>query len=146
VVLTVGALANLLVLPAADRLARRFGRLVVVIASTALMLVGLFLLGDASGVVLAWLAAILLGVATGLVAPILSAYAIDAAPEGGGTGAALGMLRTVIDLAIITGPAVIGAIVDQLAMGYSVGLWFCGGLLGAATLIFWLSRPVAPPS
>jgi MFS family permease len=144
VVLTVGALANLAVLPAADRLAKRFGRLAMVAVSTAATLMGLMLLGDAEGAVLAWLAAILLGMSTGLAAPILSAYAIDAAPEGG-TGAALGMLRTVVDLAIITGPAAIGAIVDQLAMGYSVGLWFCGALLGAATLIFWLSRPVAPP-
>jgi MFS family permease len=144
VVLTVGALANLLVLPAADGLAKRFGRLAVIIVSTASMLVGLILLGDASGLVLAWLAAILLGISTGLAAPILSAYAIDAAPEGG-TGAALGMLRTVIDLAIITGPAVIGAIVDQLAMGYATGLWFCGVLLCAATLIFWLARRAAPP-
>jgi predicted MFS family arabinose efflux permease len=54
------------------------------------------------------------------------------------------MLRTVIDLAIITGPAVIGAIVDQLAMGYSTGLWFCGLLLGVSSLIFWLSRRDAP--
>jgi MFS family permease len=144
-VLTVGALANLLVLPAADRLAKRFGRLAIIIVSTGLMLAGLVALGDASGIVLAWLGAILLGIATGLAAPLLSAYAIDAAPEGG-TGAALGMLRTVIDLAIITGPAVIGAIVDQLAMGYSTGLWFCGVLLGVATLIFYLSRRVSPPS
>ncbi|HEX3500213.1 MAG TPA: MFS transporter [Stellaceae bacterium] len=144
-VLTVGALANLLVLPAADRLAKRFGRLAIIIVSTGLMLAGLVALGDASGIVLAWLGAILLGIATGLAAPLLSAYAIDAAPEGG-TGAALGMLRTVIDLAIITGPVVIGAIVDQLAMGYSTGLWFCGVLLGVATLIFWLSRRVSPPS
>jgi MFS family permease len=144
-VLTVGALANLLVLPAADRLAKRFGRLAIVIVSTGLMLAGLVALGDASGIVPAWLGAILLGIATGLAAPILSAYAIDAAPEGG-TGAALGMLRTVIDLAIITGPAVIGAIVDQLAMGYSTGLWFCGVLLGVATLVFWLARPARPPS
>jgi DHA1 family multidrug resistance protein-like MFS transporter len=143
VVLTVGALANLVVLPAADRLARRFGRLAVIVASTGLMLAGLVALGDASGIVLAWLGAILLGISTGLAAPILSAYAIDAAPEGG-TGAALGMLRTVIDLAIITGPAVIGAIVDQLAMGYSTGLWFCGLLLGISTLVFWLSRRLAP--
>ncbi len=144
VVLTVGALANLLVLPAADKVAKRFGRLSAIVVSTVMTLAGLFLLGDASGVVLAWLGAILLGLATGLAAPILSAYAIDAAPEGG-TGAALGMLRTVIDLAIITGPAVIGAIVDQLAMGYSAGLWFCGVLLSAATLIFRLLHRAAPP-
>jgi len=144
VVLTVGALANLLVLPAANKVAKRFGRLSAIVVSTVMTLAGLFLLGDASGVVLAWLGAILLGLATGLAAPILSAYAIDAAPEGG-TGAALGMLRTVIDLAIITGPAVIGAIVDQLAMGYSAGLWFCGVLLSAATLIFRLLHRAAPP-
>ncbi len=144
VVLTVGALANLLVLPAADKVAKRFGRLPAIVVSTVMTLAGLFLLDDASGVVLTWLGAILLGLATGLAAPILSAYAIDAAPEGG-TGAALGMLRTVIDLAIITGPAVIGAIVDQLAMGYSAGLWFCGVLLSAATLIFRLLHRAAPP-
>ncbi len=134
VVLTVGALANLLVLPAANKVAKRFGRLSAIVVSTVMTLAGLFLLGDASGVVLAWLGAILLGLATGLAAPILSAYAID-----------LGMLRTVIDLAIITGPAVIGAIVDQLAMGYSAGLWFCGVLLSAATLIFRLLHRAAPP-
>jgi MFS family permease len=145
IVLTVGALANLVVLPAADRLARRFGRLAIIVVSTGLMIAGLIALGDASGIVLAWLGAILLGTSTGLAAPILSAYAIDAAPEGG-TGAALGMLRTVIDLAIITGPAVIGAIVDQLAMGYSTGLWFCGALLGMSTVVFWVSRRGAPPS
>jgi predicted MFS family arabinose efflux permease len=54
------------------------------------------------------------------------------------------MLRTVIDLAIITGPAVIGTIVDQLAMGYSTGLWFCALLLGVSTVVFWLSRRRAP--
>lgn len=145
VVLTVGALANLMALPAADRLAKRFGRLAIIIVSTGLMIAGLVALGDASGIVLAWLGAILLGISTGLAAPILSAYAIDAAPEGG-SGAALGMLRTVIDLAIITGPAVIGVIVDQLAMGYSTGLWFCGALLGISTVVFWISRRVAPPS
>ncbi len=46
-----------------------------------------------------------------------------------------------IDLAIISGPAIIGAIVDELAMGYAAGLWLCGLLLAAATLIFWLARP-----
>ena len=76
------------------------------------------------------------------LAPILSAYAIDAAPAGS-VGAAMGMLRTVIDLAIITGPAIIGALVDQLALGYAAGLWLCGVLLGLATLLFWLARPTA---
>jgi MFS family permease len=132
VLLTVGAIANLMVLPVVDGLAKRIGCLSAILLSTAMGLAGLFLLADASGVALAWLGAILLGMSTGLAAPILSAYAIDAAPEGG-IGAAMGLLRTVIDLAIITGPALIGFIVDQLAMGYSAGLWFCGILLGLAS-------------
>ena len=102
----------------------------------------LFLIGDAASAVLVFLGAILLGMTTGFLAPILSAYAIDAAPAGG-VGAAMGMLRTVIDLAIITGPAIIGAIVDQLALGYAAGLWLCGMLLGLATLLFWRARPAA---
>jgi MFS family permease len=145
VLLTVGAIANLMVLPVVDGLAKKIGRLSAMLLSTAMALAGLFLLADASGVALAWLGAILLGMSTGLAAPILSAYAIDAAPEGG-VGAAMGLLRMVIDLAIITGPALIGFIVDQLAMGYSAGLWFCGVLLSLATLLFWLARPAAAPS
>jgi DHA1 family multidrug resistance protein-like MFS transporter len=144
VLLMVGALANLLVLPVVDRVVSRFGRLTVVVAAGAATLLALFLIGDASGVALAFLGAILLGTASGFLAPILSAYAIDAAPEGG-VGAAMGMLRTVIDLAVITGPAIIGIIVDQLAMGYAAGLWLCGLLLGGATLIFWLARPSRQP-
>jgi MFS family permease len=140
VLLTVGALANLAVLPAVDRATKRFGRLAIVVAAVMATLVALFLIGDAASAVLVFLGAILLGMTTGFLAPILSAYAIDAAPAGG-VGAAMGMLRTVIDLSIITGPAIIGVIVDQLALGYAAGLWLCGVLLGLATLLFWRARP-----
>ncbi len=140
VLMMVGALAKLAVLPAVDRVTKRFGRLAVVLTAVAGNLAALFLIGDATSAVLAYLGAILLGATTGFLAPILSAYAIDAAPAGG-VGAAMGIMRTMIDLAIISGPAIIGAIVDELAMGYAAGLWLCGLLLAAATLIFWLARP-----
>jgi DHA1 family multidrug resistance protein-like MFS transporter len=138
--LMVGALANLAVLPAVDRVTKRFGRLAVVLTAVAGNLAALLLIGDATSAALVYLGAILLGATTGFLAPILSAYAIDAAPAGG-VGAAMGIMRTMIDLAIISGPAIIGAIVDELAMGYAAGLWLCGLLLAAATLIFWLARP-----
>jgi DHA1 family multidrug resistance protein-like MFS transporter len=138
--LMVGALANLAVLPAVDRVTKRFGRLAVVLTALAGNLAALLLIGDATSAALVYLGAILLGATTGFLAPILSAYAIDAAPAGG-VGAAMGIMRTMIDLAIISGPAIIGAIVDELAMGYAAGLWLCGLLLAAATLIFWLARP-----
>jgi MFS family permease len=93
--------------------------------AVAANLAALFLIGDATSAVLAYLGAILLGATTGFLAPILSAYAIDAAPARG-VGAAMGIMRTMIDLAIISGPAIIGAMVDQLAMGYATGLWLCG--------------------
>jgi DHA1 family multidrug resistance protein-like MFS transporter len=144
VLLMVGALANLAVLPAVERVTKRFGRLAIVITAVAGNLAALVLIGDATSAVLVYLGAILLGATTGFLAPILSAYAIDAAPAGG-VGAAMGIMRTMIDLAIISGPAIIGAIVDQLAMGYAAGLWLCGLLLAAATLIFWLARPRRQP-
>jgi DHA1 family multidrug resistance protein-like MFS transporter len=145
VLLMIGALANLAVLPAVDKVAKRFGRLAVVIVAVAANLAALLLIGNAASAAPAFLGAIVLGMATGFLAPILSAYAIDAAPPGG-VGAAMGIIRTMIDLAIITGPAIIGAIVDQLAIGYAAGLWLCGLLLGAATLIFWLARPADKPA
>jgi DHA1 family multidrug resistance protein-like MFS transporter len=79
VLLMVGALANLAVLPAVDRVTKKFGRLAIVIAAVAANLAALLLIGDAASAVLAFLGAIPLGMATGFLAPILSAYAIDAA-------------------------------------------------------------------
>jgi MFS family permease len=90
----------------------------------------------------------LMGVSTGFAAPNLAAYAIDAAPPGG-VGAATGILRTMMDLAFVTAPVIVGAIVDRLGAGFGGGLLFAGLLLSFSMLVFFLSRrrlvaPAAP--
>ncbi|MBV8653943.1 MAG: hypothetical protein JO255_20960, partial [Alphaproteobacteria bacterium] len=60
-----------------------------------------------------------------------------------------GVLRTMMDLAFVSAPVVVGAIVDQLGGGYGGGLLFAGLLLSASMLVFFLSRrglaaPAAP--
>jgi MFS family permease len=145
---TVGAASNLLVLPLVNLASTRFGRMRVLIGATAVMLMSLTLLAEAGAPATAWIAAALMGVSTGLAAPNLAAYAIDAAPPGG-IGAATGTLRTCMDLAFVTAPVVVGAIIDQLGAGYGGGLLFAGLLLTTSMLVFWLSRRgsavIAPP-
>jgi MFS family permease len=135
----VGAIANLLSLPLTDLGTRRLGRLPVLLGSTLCMIVALVLLAAASAPPAAWLAATLMGAAAGLAGPVLSAYAIDAAP-GGAVGAASGTLRTVIDTAFITAPVVTGVIVERSGLGYAGGLGFAGVLLAATTLVFISAR------
>jgi MFS family permease len=119
----------------------------VLIFSALVMLGSLTLLAEASAPAMAWCAAILMGVSTGLAAPNLAAYAIDAAPPGG-VGAATGILRTMMDLAFVSAPVIVGAIVDRLGAGYGGGLLFAGLLLSLTMLIFFLSRRglVVPPA
>ncbi len=145
---TVGAASNLLVLPLVNFASKRFGRMRVLILSTLVMLGSLTLLAEAVSPAMAWLAAMLMGISTGLAAPNLAAYAIDAAPPGG-VGAATGILRTMMDLAFVSAPVIVGAIVDRLGGGYGGGLLFAGLLLSLSMLTFFLSRrrlavPAAP--
>jgi MFS transporter, DHA1 family, multidrug resistance protein len=136
---TLGAASNLLVLPIVNLASSRFGRMPVLIGATVVMLASLTLLAEAGSPATAWLAAALMGISTGLAAPNLAAYAIDAAPPGG-IGAATGTLRTCMDLAFVTAPVIVGIIIDRLGAGYGGGLLFAGLLLTTAMLTFWLSR------
>jgi DHA1 family multidrug resistance protein-like MFS transporter len=136
--LTAGAIANLCTLPIANLATRRFGRLATIVTTSAATVVSLLLLADAHSTIVCWIAACLLSASSGLAMPILSAYAIDAAPPGA-VGAAMGMLRMVTDLGIVSGPVIAGLIVDQLGLGYAGGLWFTGLVLIVSTVVFWIA-------
>jgi predicted MFS family arabinose efflux permease len=136
--LTAGAIANLCTLPIANLATRRFGRLATIVTASAVTVVSLLLLADVDSTIVCWIVACLLSVSSGLAMPILSAYAIDAAPPGA-VGAAMGMLRMVTDLGIVSGPVIAGLIVDQLGLGYAGGLWFTGLVLVISTVVFWIA-------
>jgi MFS transporter, DHA1 family, multidrug resistance protein len=136
--LTAGGIANLCTLPIANLATGRFGRLTTIVTASAVTVVSLLLLADVDSTTVCWIAACLLSVSSGLAMPILSAYAIDAAPPGA-VGAAMGMLRMVTDLGIVSGPVIAGLIVDQLGLGYAGGLWFTGLVLVISTVVFWVA-------
>jgi DHA1 family multidrug resistance protein-like MFS transporter len=134
--LTAGAIANLTVLPMTSAATRRFGRMAVIVGSMAATLVSLALLASAHSVAMAWASAIILGAASGMAGPTLSAFAVDAAPPGR-LGPAIGMLRTMSDLGVVTGPFIAGTAVDMLGWGYPGGLLVAGLVLCATSLLFW---------
>jgi MFS family permease len=133
--LTLGAVANLVSLPLTTWMARRFGRRSVVIGSTLVNIVALALLAGATTVPAAWLSAMLLGAGSGMATPTLSAYVADAAPPGR-IGAAMGLLRTVLDVAMISGPVILGALTDRLGWGYRGGLAAAILLIAVITALF----------
>jgi predicted MFS family arabinose efflux permease len=93
------------------------------------------LLARAASPALIWIAACLLGASSGLAMPILSAYAIDAAPPGA-VGAAMGLLRMVTDLGIVSGPVVTGVVVDRMGLGFPGGIWFSAAMVLLAVAVF----------
>lgn len=137
-VLTCGALANLMVLWSVGALVRILGRVEVITLSGLVTLAACALLafGDASAYL--WIASILFGVAAGVASPTLNAYVAEVAPEGL-RGPAMGLLRTMQDLSLILGPLVTGLLSDHAGLGYQGGLIGCLVLLGCATFIFRVS-------
>lgn len=140
VLLTVGAIANLAVLPLTAPAERRIGRKTMLVLSTAMLLVGLFLMATPGPEWRLWAVTVLIGAGTGLSMPVLSAYCADAAPPGR-IGPAMGLMRTMMDLGAISGPILAGLCVDQLGLGPPGGIGLCGAVLLVSTVIFVVASP-----
>jgi MFS family permease len=138
-VLTLGAVANFAVLPFSGRLARRVGRRAVVIATNAMTILSLVLLAGVHSQSVLWITGVMLGATSGLAAPTLSAITADAAPPGQ-LGAAMGFMRTLTDLGIVTGPILTGVVVDHFGYGYAGGLLAAAAVLAVATVAFALAK------
>jgi MFS family permease len=136
--LTVSAVANLVVLPLTTAVTRRFGYRSAVVSSTVITVAGLWLLAIGDTVSFAWAAAILLGVGGALALPTLSAYVANVAPSDQ-MGTAMGLLRTINDIAFITSPILVGLLIDRLGLGYAGGIGGCIAMLIAATVVFMLT-------
>ena len=139
-VLTSGAVANLCVLFFTVRLAKRFGRVRLIVLSSLLTLVACAVLAFGHHEDFIWLSAILFGFGGGIATPTLTSYVADVAPPGQ-RGPAMGLLRTMQDLALILGPFVTGLLSDHLGLGFQGGLLGCLVLLSVATIAFrWGAR------
>ncbi len=134
-ILTGGALANLMVLSTVGVLVRALGRVQVITLSSLLTLIACALLAFGDHVAFLWVTSILFGAAAGVASPTLNAYVAEVAPEGL-RGPAMGLLRTMQDLSLILGPLVTGLLSDHSGLGYQGGLLGCLVLLSVATIIF----------
>ncbi|MDB5509795.1 MAG: multidrug transporter [Hyphomicrobiales bacterium] len=134
-ILTAGALANLGVLAFTPRMVLIFGRIWVIVIASCLTLAACAMLAFGDSAALLWLTAIFFGAGAGIATPTLTAYVAEVAPEGQ-RGPAMGLLRTMQDLALILGPLVSGLLSDRLGLGYQGGLYGCLAILGTATLVF----------
>lgn len=141
-ILTGGAIANLCVLPFTPRLARRFGRIRIIVIASCLTLVACALLAFGDHPAFLSLSSILFGAGGGVATPTLTAYVADEAPDNQ-RGPAMALLRTMQDLALILGPFFTGLLADHLGLGFQGGLFGCLALLSVATLAFrWGARGI----
>lgn len=143
--LTLGAVANFVVLPFSGRLTKRIGRTAVVIATNLMTIASLVALAGVHSVPVLWVTGVLLGATSGLAAPTLSAITADAAPPGQ-LGAAMGFMRTLTDLGIVSGPILTGIVVDRMGYGYAGGLLAAAAVLAVTTVVFAFTKRVAAPS
>jgi MFS family permease len=134
-ILTGGALANLSVLPFTARLAVRYGHMRVIIIASALTLVACGILAFGNHPIYLCLSSILFGAGGGIANPTLTAYVADVAPADQ-RGPAMGLLRTMQDLALLLGPFLTGLLSDHLGLGYQGGLFGCLAVLIVATATF----------
>jgi MFS family permease len=125
-------------LPLVTILAQRRGYRFTVLFSTWVTLGALALLAAVPVAASAWIAAVLFGIGSALALPTLSAYAANAAPPHQ-LGAAMGLLRTVTDVAVVVGPIAVGAMLSSAGRGYGGVLAACGAILVLASAVFTLT-------
>lgn len=102
---------NLIMVLPAGSLTDRFGRKAVVLPGAMLSLIGLSMFGLGGSMWMFYLAAVILGLGTGVIGPAPAAYAGDLAPPGK-TGVTMGLYRSFGDIGLIGGPILLGLIAD----------------------------------
>lgn len=133
--LTVGAIANLVILRFIPYFVRRYGRLLVMIGANASILLSFAILAFAVRGAMLWPFTIIMGMGTGLMSALVTAYAADAAPPGR-VGAVMGTMRMTTDLGAITGPILAGFCVDQPWLGIKGGVGLCALILITTSALF----------
>jgi len=134
-VLTLGSIANVLVLPFAGWSIDRLGRKRTIVPSTFISCLGILMFAFAPNLITFAAASAVLGIGTGIAGPAPAAYVADLA-RGRSFGATMGLFRTVSDVGFVAGPVTLGWIADQ--RGYSYALYVNAALLFAAAVFFAL--------
>ncbi len=121
VMLFVMTTINFFIVFPAGWLADKFGRKPVMVPGILLAGVGLLLFTFATNVPMMFLAAIVMGIGTGVAGPAPAAYIADLAPPGQ-TSLAMGLYRTFGDLGFIIGPIALGFIAERSGMAAALNI------------------------
>ena len=134
-IFTMMTVLNLMMLLPVGTILDRYGRKSVILPSALMMGAGLCLFAVSTQVSTFVLAAIILGIGSGILGPAPAAYAADVAPEQA-RGLAMGLFRTFGDIGFVLGPVGLGLLADLA--GFTFALVFDAVLLVAFALMFVL--------
>ena len=131
--LTVAAILNVIALPIAGWGIDRFGRKNMIVPSTIISGVGVFVMAMAPSVPMFFLGIAIYGAGTGVAGPAPAAYAADLA-RGRNYGSTLGLFRTMSDAGFVLGPILLGFLADLRS--FSFALYVNAALLVTAGVLF----------
>jgi MFS family permease len=110
--ITFMTIVNLALVLPAGALTDRFGRKAVILPGALFSIAGLSLFAWTTSFWAYFVAAIILGIGTGMIGPAPAAYAGDLSPAGK-TGVTMGLYRTFGDIGLIMGPILLGYVADS---------------------------------
>jgi multidrug resistance protein len=130
------ALLNLAMIGPSGAWADHYGRKLVIVPSALVSALGLALFALTGSLALFLIAAVLVGLGTGLSGPAPAAYAADVIPASA-RGVGMGLYRTYGDVGFVVGPLLLGWIVDATD-SYGWSLILNAVLVAGCALVFGL--------
>ena len=115
------ALINLFLTVPAGTVVDRFGVKTAILPSALVSGVGFMMFGFAGGTLSFFLAAVVLGVGSGMLGPSPPAYIAAVSPQHV-RGAMLGMFRTLGDLGFVIAPPLVGYLADHAGYEWSMAV------------------------
>jgi len=132
------AIANLIVLFPAGRLADRIGRKPMILAGLIVSAIGLSALSLSDDLVVALMLVALSGAGSALMAPSQQAVVADVVGNKARGGQVLAVFQMATDLGAVIGPIIAGLIVD--AFGFDTG-FATTSLILVASAVYWMFTP-----
>ena len=136
--LTVAAVLNLALLVPAGRVVDAYGRKVAIVPGLLVSAAALALFALSRSYPHYLLAAAVLGLGTGVAGPAPAAYVSDILPPQA-FGASMGLYRTIMDVGMVAGPVIAGAVADLLGLPWALAV--NAGLLAVCALLFAWRAP-----
>ena len=137
--ISIGALADLLLFPVSGVLMDRFGRLFAIVPAFSLMGIGLLMLAASDTGAGVTIAAVVIGVGNGLGSGTMLTLSADLAPATAPSGflAALGTIR---DAGKVAGPATVGFITEAASLSVSAVVMGITAFVAAAVIAFGIGE------